>query len=238
MYPRPILKARLSSFTQRSPASASPSSSFHNPFPFYSGLHTPHVHFPPTPVIASTQPTHSSSTYDRTAITVSPNSCELPERGGRCYSPSYATHAPRVTVNSYFDPLAGKACDTASYDTGTPPLLIPDLSSSSSSESEDSDAYGSPLFSPPNIPFSYSTHTSNCSIPSTFSQEEFVHAFSFLPHPPSQVKDDVHRRPKLVHKQQFWKRRKSCEPLTSSSRYDRGDSAFQEGSLDGCLGGF
>ncbi|KAJ4470970.1 hypothetical protein J3R30DRAFT_3213327, partial [Lentinula aciculospora] len=149
MPPRPILKARLYSFTQRSPVSPSPLSS-NNSLPFSSckpGLLTPHVHFPPTPVIASTQDTHSSLTYDRTAIAVSPNSCELPERGGRCYSPSYAHHTPRATVNSYFDPLAVKACGTALEGSSVPPPLIADMSSSS--ESDDSDAYGSPLFSPP-----------------------------------------------------------------------------------------
>ncbi|KAJ3785429.1 hypothetical protein GGU10DRAFT_354917, partial [Lentinula aff. detonsa] len=158
MPPRPILKARLSSFTQRSPVSPPSSSSPNSPLPFSSCKLrlTPHVHFPPTPVIASTQPTHSSSTYDRTAIAVSPNSCELPERGGRFYSPGYAQHGAttRVTVNSYFDPQAVKACDTVpDSSSAPPPLVADDSSSSSSSESDDSDAYGSPMFSPPNIPF-------------------------------------------------------------------------------------
>ncbi|KAJ3715868.1 hypothetical protein C8R42DRAFT_612739 [Lentinula raphanica] len=229
MPPRPILKARLSSFTQRSPASPSSSSSPNTPPPFASskpssGLVTPHVHFPPTPAIASTQPTHSSSIYDRTAIAVSPNCCELPERGGRCYSPSYVRRGvSRVSVNSYFDPQAVKACDTAPDASSPPPPLVADTSSSSSSsESDESDAGG---------------HTSSaCSIPSTFSQEQFIHALSFLPHPPSPVKAHNHPRPKLQRKSKFWEQKKGYESSAGSRL--KPDSSFGEESLDGCLGGF
>ncbi|KAE9391772.1 hypothetical protein BT96DRAFT_761072, partial [Gymnopus androsaceus JB14] len=126
MAPKPILKAKLPSFAHRSSASSN------NPLPFAScrpDLLSPHVHFPPTPSMASTQTTHSSSIYDRAPISVSPNSCELPQRGERVYSPSYVQQAPRVTVDGYFDPMSFNACGTASNDAVPP--LIPDASSSS-----------------------------------------------------------------------------------------------------------
>jgi hypothetical protein len=59
-----------------------------NPLPFSAyPLHSPHVHFPPTPTLASTSFTHSAITYDRAPIMVTENVCALPERGGRCYRP-------------------------------------------------------------------------------------------------------------------------------------------------------
>ena len=50
---------------------------------------TRHVHFPPTPGMVSatvTVPIHSPTSCDRAPIVVSPNSCALPERGGRVVS--------------------------------------------------------------------------------------------------------------------------------------------------------
>ncbi|KAK7466162.1 hypothetical protein VKT23_004885 [Stygiomarasmius scandens] len=138
-----------------------------------SPLMSPHVHFPPTPAISSTQLTHSSSTYDRAPIQVSPNSCELPERGGRVYeigSPDSVCHAPRTNLSpgSYFHPNAFEACEAeeeepspmfysgsscgASPSSSSQHLQIPPLvhdllssgSSSSCSESEDSDLSPNP----------------------------------------------------------------------------------------------
>ncbi|KIY70058.1 hypothetical protein CYLTODRAFT_452082 [Cylindrobasidium torrendii FP15055 ss-10] len=46
--------------------------------------HTPHaVHFPSSPLLTKT---FDAPSYDRTPIVVVPNSCALPERGGRCYT--------------------------------------------------------------------------------------------------------------------------------------------------------
>ncbi|KIK71448.1 hypothetical protein GYMLUDRAFT_33619 [Collybiopsis luxurians FD-317 M1] len=224
MAPRPILKARLPSFTQRSPTSSSCNSPLPSRRP---SMLSPHVHFPPTPVIASTQPAHSPGSYDRSAIAISPNSCELPERGGRVYSQADPHHTPPV-IDGYFDPMAFRAC-TAALEPDAPPLLIPDASSSSCSESDDSDTS---LCSPTSIPYS-PTHTSFQSIPSTYAQEDFVHALSFLPHPPSLVKDNS----RSTMQKKFWKRRKGF-PGSGTRTLGKNESAFQEQNLDGCLGGF
>jgi hypothetical protein len=76
--PRPILKGL--------PPSSVSSETASNPFPFSSCpniFDSPHVHFPPTPTLTSTEITHSSFMYDRAPIVVTPNVCALPERGGR-----------------------------------------------------------------------------------------------------------------------------------------------------------
>lgn len=68
--PRPILKRAVS---HNSSSSSSP----------------PHaVHFPPSPALVHTFAVHSSSSYDRSPIVVSPNTCALPARGcpGRTYT--------------------------------------------------------------------------------------------------------------------------------------------------------
>ncbi|KXN86174.1 hypothetical protein AN958_09804 [Leucoagaricus sp. SymC.cos] len=58
-----------------------------SPLPFSTyPLHSPHVHFPPTPTLTSTSFTHSAIVYDRAPIDVTENVCALPERGGRCYT--------------------------------------------------------------------------------------------------------------------------------------------------------
>jgi hypothetical protein len=52
------------------------------------GPKSPHVHFPPSAVLAATYATHSPRSYDRTSIAVSPNPLALPSWGDRVYSPS------------------------------------------------------------------------------------------------------------------------------------------------------
>src|ERR1700722_8326423 len=51
-------------------------------------LLTPHVHFPPTPVLYSIHEAYSPGSYDRAPIPVSPNAgaLVLPNRGDRVYS--------------------------------------------------------------------------------------------------------------------------------------------------------
>ncbi|TFK42245.1 hypothetical protein BDQ12DRAFT_572866, partial [Crucibulum laeve] len=146
MAPRPILKAMPE-------LCVAPSTS--SPLPFASCpqiLHSPHVHFPPTPSLSSTEITHSPFAYDRAPINVSPNACAIPERGGRkCNTPRRVVRripheAPK---GSYFHPRAFEVCERETpvelprsplsvhdYFNDHPPSLIPDLSSS---ESDDSD---------------------------------------------------------------------------------------------------
>ena len=118
MGPRPILKTPWRDDPFPSPLSA---------LPF---LHSPHVHFPPTPTLTDTRTTHSSTAYDRAPIVVSPNTCELPGRGERVYaasalpvslpltsvhpralpSPRSDRHGqPRQPIGSYFHPSAFEA---------------------------------------------------------------------------------------------------------------------------------
>jgi hypothetical protein len=51
---------------------------------------SPHVQFMASPQLVATFTTHSSETYDRAPIKVSPNPLELPSRGDRVFSPSLA----------------------------------------------------------------------------------------------------------------------------------------------------
>lgn len=154
---RPILKR-----------SGSSSVSYTPPRTDHPPSHNPHVvHFPPQPSLTRTFSAHSSSTYDRTPIAVTPNSCALPERGcpGRTYtldeseqhSPPSPTMARRGHPSNgrdlhpralafYSNPrsLPEKNDDDAQRTPtrGFPslPALIPDLSS----ESDESDGFVSP----------------------------------------------------------------------------------------------
>ncbi|ESK92388.1 hypothetical protein Moror_4565 [Moniliophthora roreri MCA 2997] len=230
---RSILKSKSSNASASRSSRPSPSSCSYSFESFPPPSLSPHVHFPPTPtIVSSTHMTHSSSIYDRAPIEVSPNSCELPERGGRvCGSPDSIHHAPRKPKGSYFHPHAYEACEREQpFDSPVPielPQLIHDTpSSSSSSESDDSDGYGSPnLPSPLPHPRFASRNTSFPPIPAIHTREETDHALSFLPHPPSQVKD----RPRL-------NRRKT--PSSSIQIIKSRENHFREPSLDGCLGGF
>ncbi|KZT08798.1 uncharacterized protein LAESUDRAFT_723730 [Laetiporus sulphureus 93-53] len=71
--PRPILKRDMSPTPL----------SIDLPFVTCDYIFSPHVHFPPTPWMASMRFTHSPHTYDRAPIVVSPNACLLPNRGER-----------------------------------------------------------------------------------------------------------------------------------------------------------
>ncbi|KAF8903050.1 hypothetical protein CPB85DRAFT_1438499 [Mucidula mucida] len=55
--------------------------------------HHSSVHFPSSPLLTRT---FDAPSYDRTPIVVAPNSCALPERGGRCYNLSDTKYPPRA----------------------------------------------------------------------------------------------------------------------------------------------
>ncbi|TDL26408.1 hypothetical protein BD410DRAFT_520045 [Rickenella mellea] len=225
MSPRSILKSPSqegAQSTQR-PAQSSSTYSAELPYPY------PSVHFPPSPALTQTYPTHSVSAYDRHPIVVSPNDCALPERGcpGRTYDghkPSKqpikrrdgSTIHPRALECPRQPPLGERKASHRPMAASVPPL-VPDLSSSS--ESDESDGLVSPppetVFTP-HIPMPH--HTNSSPIPST-------KALSFLPHPPSPSSEKEKRRRKLQSSEQKFK---------SGS----GVCSFAASSLDGCLGGF
>ncbi|KAF9257058.1 hypothetical protein L218DRAFT_157870 [Marasmius fiardii PR-910] len=206
-------------------------SSLSPPLPPTSSHPSPHVHFPPTPVIVSSSyVAHSSLIYDRAPIEVGPNSCALPERGGRVImhagSPPISIKGghdwARERIGSYFHPLAYEACepeeDTNDVPVPSPsavPQLIRDSSSSESDESTEG-PYGSPRLSP--IP------VFNLIPPS---------AMSFLPHAGSRplTKKKSETRPKL-------NRRKT--PSSAHGCYTRKTLSIEDPQSldDGCLGGF
>ena len=196
----PILKA--SWISQLDPNSTTPALPFarcqlRNP------LFSPHVHFPATPVLSSSESTHSATAYDRAPIDVSPNACQLPERGGRVYTPV----SPK---RSYFHPRAFEACeaepleeddddDDLTYESQTQlacPALVSDMSSATES-SDDLDS-PTPLSSSinPYFSFSFSSGASHSPFARTSSQEEFDRALLFLPHPPTPGKPPPGRRKK------------------------------------------
>ncbi|KAL4063033.1 hypothetical protein V8B97DRAFT_1597271 [Scleroderma yunnanense] len=118
------------------------------------------VHFPPSPTLTRVHVVHSSTSYDRSPIVVSPNACALPERGcpGRTYVlddelprrslPSQrrsnnGNHVhPRATSNYISSPPSRLGEDDPTRaplrpSPLVPPPLIPDLSS----ESDESDGF-------------------------------------------------------------------------------------------------
>lgn len=157
MLPRPILK--------RTPPPSYQQQQQHH--------HHHAVHFPPSPSLTRTFSAHSSASYDRSPIVVSPNNCALPERGcpGRTYlldDPASAQNPPCSGRRGYayasdFHP---RALAFASARPSSPlrqpppkddpertptltypslPQLIPDLSS----ESDESDSFPSNLLANP-----------------------------------------------------------------------------------------
>jgi len=178
-------------------------------------LFSPHVHFPSTPGLTLTGDTYSPGTYDRAPIVPSRNSCAMPERGGRVYSPSSMRPRP---INSYFHPHAFEACE---LEPTTVPALLPDLSSETD---ESPDECVSPKSASPEprvaVRMQGTPYSTPMPIRRTHSQEEFDHALSFLPHPPVP-------HPKL-------------EKRRNSPHRPRRSVAFQESvaDCDGCLGGF
>jgi hypothetical protein len=144
-----------------------------------SNLDPPHhrnhaVHFPPHTSLTHTFTAHSSSTYDRSPIVVTPNHCALPERGcpGRTYGlddspvpptrtsinhPQYYTqngrayHPRALALGSLIhhdDHVSDNfRCDDRQITpVSLPPPLVPDTSS----ESDESDGSS---FTPPNAPY-------------------------------------------------------------------------------------
>jgi len=76
------------------------------------------VHFPSSPSLTATFSTHSPSSYDRGAISVSPNPLELPAWGSRIFSPRSGSFGNEPSPgSSEVDEL------TPTFKTFTPPIL-------------------------------------------------------------------------------------------------------------------
>jgi len=203
-----------------------------DPFPFSShpALESPHVHFPPTPILTSTYSADSPNTYDRAPIDVAPNLCALPERGDRVLTSRRYGKVQR----DYFHPRAFEACERETVDRAIDPLrtppLIPDLSSASESDESDGfTSFASELVYPPSVPLLFTHDTPQLlPIPRTHSQEELHTALSFLPYPPSSKDGSRHgRSPNRPRAREL------------GQRCPKSVSAFATLSLDdGCLGGF
>lgn len=90
---QPILR-NASNLLRANPVSILKRPQSPTPFPFHATFsvlvspRSPHVQFPPSPNLVATFTTHSSETYDRAPIKVSPNPLALPARGDRIFSPS------------------------------------------------------------------------------------------------------------------------------------------------------
>lgn len=206
----------------------------------------PQVHFPPTPSLTKTYPTHSGSMYDRAPIVVLPNDCALPERG--CPGRTYTTSSRSRSSNT--NAVAGSSKDRCSPSASGkhvhprvvedirnrqfgPPPLIPDISSS---ESDESDGVVSP-------PPEYSSVSAGASTQHYYAypvsiasptQEQLNKALAFLPHAPS-----LPSAGKDCSKSNKERKRRSTNG-TATPRFKSEDNtrSFAETSLDGCLGGF
>jgi len=226
MSPRSILKHQEDGYTLQS---------YSEPFPFASCPSvqlSPHVHFPPSPILTCTHPAHSPTSYDRTPINVPPNQCELPERGGRVYSADADNTGVGSKRESYFPTWASARTRTDRQNASSRlPSLIPDFSSSS--ESDESEFYvGTPPDSNTVPPIStlFAPYTS---LPparsSSYSREEIDHAMSFLPCPPPSL-----RAGERIAKRQSSRSRARGGQQEGAER----ESSFSVPSLEGCLGGF
>ncbi|KAF7307607.1 hypothetical protein MIND_00555900 [Mycena indigotica] len=242
---RPILKALHISTTTTAPpdadASKLPISS--NPLPFASCssrmvMYSPHVHFPTQPCTL-TGATHSPGTYDRAPISVSPNSCALPERGGRVYRSSIPLPLP-TPKGSYFHPRAYEACEAPEqdrerefyFDCEEPDsLAVPELGFFSSESSEcytdecASPDPGSPPVRASTVQFAAATYESSPPLRSRHSRE---HVLSFLPHPHPSSHPPT---PGLDLKRPRRKKPRPRRPPLSFRVSDDGDA-------HGCLDGF
>lgn len=240
--PPPILKP--------SPVSSS------NPFALCPQIVSPHVHFPPTPTLASTHATFARTVYDRTPLTISPNTCALPGRGERSYH-NYDTPGPLKVQpedsikGSYFHPRAYEACERERLDfspsPSSPPSLTRRSSLSSPSYSSESDESDATISTPPDscistshqvtihMPGSDMLAMSHSPITRKCSQEELENALTFLPHPPElSLKEKGHA--KRSNSSTTPRRRNSGRPILA--RKATGYSSFSDPSLDDCLGGF
>ncbi|KAI0760819.1 hypothetical protein C8Q74DRAFT_1221354 [Fomes fomentarius] len=169
---------------------------------------SPLVRFPHQTALAHTL--GSAISYDRTPIVVSPNRCALPERGcpGRTYAPEDPHAASlRRSKRTSLSPVGGRSRHPRAAgddyhrqvqdDDPTPrqsprvdyhplPPLVPDLSSSESSEESDGVASPPPEVYSSSSPYGkISLEHSLMNLTLAGTNAPSTSALSFLPHPPS-----------------------------------------------------
>jgi len=176
MSPKPILKRAVSEFVQKTDS--------YDTQGYPNRAHG--VHFPPSPA-TRTYSAYSAAAYDRSPIVVAPNSCALPERGGRTYTLDESQPRRGISFARDFHPRA-----LAFASTRTPlPQLIPDVSS----ESEESDGWTAALAPSTSSHANFGIHglagpPSKCN-PNVYGDADMntysncVDALAFLPHPPT-----------------------------------------------------
>jgi len=184
----------------------------------------PRVHFPPPQGLCQTHLTHSASIYDRAPIVVLPNACALPARHERTYTPSSEHTSPKkqrpahsaqgVALHPNAFSTSAKAQPAPSDSAGRVPLLVHDLSSSESDESDISST-------PPDLKLYPSTGHPPISIVDGTADAV---TFAFLPHANEREKPRRERS------------RSRCRGGPRSVR--KSEFAVPELELDGCLGGF
>ncbi|KAF8889079.1 hypothetical protein BD779DRAFT_1469984 [Infundibulicybe gibba] len=205
------------------------------------------VHFPPSPSLTCTFAVYSSSTYDRSPIVVSPNTCALPERGcpGRTYTLDDPASPPTPPVPQRGHPYGGRdlhpralafnsfrqkqsqideeADHLLTHPYPALPSLIPDLSS----ESEESDSFAGHLPEPAS---SSSHHIHGLAIPLSHHDKYTTidmygsatpSALSFLPYPPSSPPRSPHSREEDSQVQKTRRRRDRDRKHESSRDPDR-----------------
>ncbi|KAI4294574.1 hypothetical protein GGG16DRAFT_64585 [Schizophyllum commune] len=156
------------------------------------------VHFPPSPRLTRTFSALPSCDYDRSPIVVCPNTCALPERGGRTYtddepapcSPTRRSRSSRERLDSgEVHPRALAPASAAPVSPACPsypslPPLVPDFSS----ESDESDGFMSPPpESQPQPVGVYSASTSTIDL--------LPSALAFLPHAPKHAVEHTEPQP-------------------------------------------
>lgn len=229
---RTTLRPCLKHHTDPDPP-ASPNSPL--PFALSSCVLGPRVHFPPAPGLCQTHLTHSASIYDRAPIVVLPNDCALPARNDRTYTPSSecpkkrrsaqiaaTTHGAAIHPHPFAESAKAQATagtvPAASISPPDPvgrvPLLVADLSSSESDESD---------VSTPPVPnrFPSMGHPPISIVDG--NGDATATALSFLPHANEREKPRKERSSR-------------SRPQGSPRSVRRSEFAVPE--LDGCLGGF
>ncbi|KAF9028014.1 hypothetical protein BDZ89DRAFT_781369 [Hymenopellis radicata] len=104
--------------------------------------HHSSVHFPSSPLLTRT---FDAPSYDRSPIVVVPNSCALPERGGRCYNLSDTKYPPRAVDCPELIPDESDESDDSCHSTSssllfcgpnTPTAPLPDYSFAQAPETQ------------------------------------------------------------------------------------------------------